>query len=367
MGARERQSRPRPRVVVHLGAGTGTRRILRKAVERGLAVVAVGPDPGAPGFEHAIERIECPLDDPSSILEGLRSLAESRDLVAVFHDGWGELSRVAAEVRTALGIPGCPPDVVDTLLAPGRLFERCAALGIAHPVYQEVGSIDEIRPAELGLPCWARPARLGDTAPAPRFVPELDLLEPAMAEVSRDSSHGRVHLERAVEGDEVILLAVVDDERLQPIALIDAIGAIDRQGRVRPRARVVPSKWADTSVGDSMIAQAEHLARALDLRAVPLVLSARCRPDEPPSVTDVRLVTPEDRVLHDLLPASSTFDVVGYLVDGLTGGHLAPIRATFAPAALRFGRHDEASWLFTATTRAILDDRLNDIREVAFG
>ena len=94
--------------------------------------------------------------DAQTVLEVLAAAGVEADGVLTF---WEESVPTAARVAAALGLPGNPPDAVDSARSKVRTRELSAELGLPTPKAQRVRSLDELFAAagHVGFPAVVKP------------------------------------------------------------------------------------------------------------------------------------------------------------------------------------------------------------------
>jgi biotin carboxylase len=156
--------RPEGATVAVVGAGySGKRRVFERLAELGVRVVVVD-EPGhwsealvRDGLAAAWRPAPVTGDaetDAATVLEALGG--ERLDGVLTY---WEDSVSVAARVAAALGLPGNPPEAVDSARSKVRMRETSASLGLPSPLAQRVRSLDELyaAAAEIGFPAVVKP------------------------------------------------------------------------------------------------------------------------------------------------------------------------------------------------------------------
>src|SRR5436189_2063910 len=165
-----------------LGAGAGQLGLLGAARSRGLFVIAVDRDPGAPGFRHADRRAIVSVEDEPA-LERLAEAARIDGVIAPVSD-WpvGPAARIAARLGLAHPIS---PETAVLSTSKLRQRERLAEAGLPQPRWQVVSKPDQV----VGVPCLVRPPdRQGGRAKA--LVRSSRELRGAIAAALRSSRVG---------------------------------------------------------------------------------------------------------------------------------------------------------------------------------
>ena len=200
----------RQRLLV-LGAGAAQLGLLRAARARGLFVVAVDRDPGAPGFAYADKRALVSTEDEP----GVDRLARAENVDGIVSPGADWPVGVAARVAERLGLPH-PIDGATAVLATtkSRQRERFAEAGVPQPRLLDV-------PA---APCVVKaPDRQGQRGlTLVRTGAELPAAIEAALEASRN---GTYIAEEYVEGAEVTVNAVSVDGVFHPLTVTDRLTA----------------------------------------------------------------------------------------------------------------------------------------------
>jgi biotin carboxylase len=202
--------RARKRLLV-LGAGPAQIGLLRAARERGLFVIAVDRNPGAPGFAYADKRAIVSTEDEP----GVDRLARAESVDGIVSPGADWPVGVAARVAERLALPH-PIDAATATLATtkSRQRERFAAAGVPQPRVLDVPAAPSVvkapdRQGQRGLTFVRTEADLGAAIEAAR-------------EASRD---GTFIVEEYVDGPEVTVIAVSVDGVFHPLLVTDRLTA----------------------------------------------------------------------------------------------------------------------------------------------
>jgi biotin carboxylase len=168
--------------VAVVGAGySGKRRVYERLAELGVRAVMVD-EPGhwseaLVGDGLAAAWLPAPVSgdpetDAAAVLDALGG--ERVDGLLTF---WEDSVSVAARVAAALGLPGNPPEAVDSARSKIRMRETSESLGLPSPRAQRVRSLDELYAAasEIGFPAVVKP-EFGASAMGCVRVDSLDSL-----------------------------------------------------------------------------------------------------------------------------------------------------------------------------------------------
>src|SRR4249920_4143675 len=241
-----------------LGAGAGQVGLLAAARERGLFVIAVDRDAGAPGFRYADRRAIVSVDDEPA-LERLAE-AERIDGVAAPGADWpvGPAARIA--VRLGLSHPISPETAVMST-SKLRQRERLEEAGVPQTGWRVVSKPDEV----VGVPCLVRaPDRNGRRARA----------------LVRSSRELRVAVKTALRASR-IGLALVEEVVEEPVVTVNAFsrGGVFHALTVTDRA---PLKhvW-ESEHADEAVRVARQAAEAIGISDGATVTQLRIGPDGP--------------------------------------------------------------------------------------
>jgi biotin carboxylase len=213
-----------------LGAGVGQLGLLAAARERGLFVIAVDRDPGAPGFRYADRRAILSVDDEPA----LERLAEAERVDGVIAPGNDCAVGAAARIAFRYGLrhPISPESAVLST-SKVRQRERLLAAGVPQARWKLLTAPGD---PGLGLPCVVKSAdRHGRRARA--VVRSSEELEPAVQAALRASRTGRCLLEELVEGPELTVNAFSLGGVFHPLTVTDRLRLGDAF------AHVWPSQW----------------------------------------------------------------------------------------------------------------------------
>jgi biotin carboxylase len=133
-----------------LGAGAGQLGVLAAARARGLFVIAVDRDPGAPGFRYADRRAIVSVDDEPA----LERLAEAERVDAVIAPGADWPVGPAARIAARLGLPHpISPETAVLSTSKLRQRERLSEAGVPQTGWRVLSAPDEA----VALPALVRP------------------------------------------------------------------------------------------------------------------------------------------------------------------------------------------------------------------
>jgi biotin carboxylase len=258
-----------------LGAGAGQLGLLEAARARGLYVIAVDRDPGAPGFRLADRRAIISAEDEPQI-ERLASAERVDGLIAPGID-WPV--GIAARIADRLGLAH-PITPVSAGLATSKLRqrERFAAAGVPHPRYEVCSTLDAAAAAaaRLGYPCVVKaPDRQGQNGLAvARDEGELEAAFHGALAAARSSA---VLVEELVDGQELTVNAFSLDGRFVPLTVTDRWTA-DPPAFGVALAHMWPSALAPEQVG-SAIDAARAAAAAVGIEDGPSYTQVVSGPD----------------------------------------------------------------------------------------
>jgi len=260
-----------------LGAGAGQLGLLEAAHERGVYVVAVDRDPGAPGFRYADRRAIVSVEDENAI----DRLAAAERVAGVIAPGIdfpvGLAARVAA--RHNLLHP-LAPEVAQAAVSKTRQRERLAAAGVPHAPFQICTNAADAKQAaaELGLPVVFKPPDrqgqrgLGVVTAAEEVAEAFDT---ALA-----AARGQIVLvEKLVVGAELTVNAFSVSGQFHPLTVTDRVVAEPPAFGVA-LAHVWPSEL-DAEVVDAAIELARAAAAAVGVENGPMYTQVLVGEDGP--------------------------------------------------------------------------------------
>jgi biotin carboxylase len=230
-----------------LGAGAGQLGLLAAARARGLFVIAVDRDPGAPGFRYADRRAIVSVDDEPVV----ERLAEAERVDGVIAPGADWPVGAAARIAARLGLPH-PISPETAVLSTSKLRQRelLAQAGVSQTRWRVVSRANEA----IRVPCLVRsPDRQGRRARV--LVRSSRELRSAVRAVLRASRIGLALVEELAE-EVVTVSAFSHAGAFHPLAVTDRA----------PLAHVWESEHAAAAA-----ALAEQAAEALGIREGPTV------------------------------------------------------------------------------------------------
>jgi len=241
-----------------LGAGAGQLGLLGAARSRGLFVIAVDRDPGAPGFRHADRRAIVSVEDEPA----LERLAEAERIDGVIAPGADWPVGPAARIAARLGLPHpISPETAVLSTSKLRQRERFAEAGVPQTGWSVVSRAD----AAVRLPALVRPPdRQGRRART--LVRSPRELRSAVREALRASRVG---------------LALVEELVAEPVV---TVSGFCRQGvfhALTVSDRLPLATVWESEHGDGVPAVAAQAVEVLGIREGPAVVQLRIGPDGP--------------------------------------------------------------------------------------
>ena len=170
-----------------------------------------------------------PFDRPDVALpQVLQALDRPVDAVLATDDHGLAL---AARLRTALGLPGSPPEAVATLADKLRFRQLQQAVGLPHPAFASVGADDLEAAAAPGFPLVVKARRLTGSRGVLR-ADDIHQLAQALTQVQRIQSRAQrdadeLLVEAFIPGVEVALDGVLGQGRLRVLAVFDKPDPLD--------------------------------------------------------------------------------------------------------------------------------------------
>jgi biotin carboxylase len=249
------------KTVLFVGAGRHQRRAIAQARARGLRVVAVDRNPGAPGLEAADVAEVVDFSDVDAVIEAARRHAVD-GVLTISAD---RAVPVVAAVAEALGLPGIGTDTAYVMTQKIAMRRVLADAGVPQPEFAAVRNVHEGYAAleRVGLPAVLKPADSGGQRGVFRLE-TADDLERHLHVALGESPTEEAIIEAYVEGLELNGLVIVRDGEAFPLTLSD---------RLRPPGIGFGVGWIHVypaTIYADQLEEAErvavHAVRALGLR-----------------------------------------------------------------------------------------------------
>jgi biotin carboxylase len=319
--------------VLFVGAGRHQRRAILRARERGITVVAVDRNPGAPGLRVADVREVVDFVDVDAVEEVARRHAVD-GVLTVSAD---RAVPVVAAVAERLGLPSIGSSVAHRLTHKIAMRRVLAEEGLPQPAFAAVRNLAEGRAAidSVGLPAVLKPVDSGGQRGVFRIDNPGDLESHLHAALAESPGHEAI-LERFVDGTEMNGIVIVRGGEARLVTLSD---------RLRPPGIGFGVGWIHVypaSIHSDQLESAERAAErsvvALGLRdgiAFPQLIAA---PDGGVAVVEVAARIPGGQ-MADLVRHAVGVDLVDVALRFALGEPVPDeivLRRFSQPLAIRF-------------------------------
>jgi biotin carboxylase len=206
--------------VLFVGAGRHQRRAILQARERGITVVAVDRNPGAPGLRVADVREVVDFVDVDAVEEVARRHAVD-GVLTVSAD---RAVPVVAAVAERLGLPSIGSSVAHRLTHKIAMRRVLAEEGLPQPAFAAVRNLAEGRAAidSVGLPAVLKPVDSGGQRGVFRIDNPGDLESHLHAALAESPGHEAI-LERFVDGTEMNGIVIVRGGEARLVTLSDRL------------------------------------------------------------------------------------------------------------------------------------------------
>ena len=251
----------RGKTILFVGAGRHQRRAIAHAQERGVRVVAVDRNGGAPGLAIAdVGEVVDFVDVPEVVDVGRRYAVDG--VLTVSAD---RAVPVVAAVAEELGLPGIGTEVAHVMTQKIAMRRLLAEAGVPQPRFAAARDLASARAAAetVGFPAVLKPADSGGQRGIFRLE-SIDDLDAHLHAALAESAEGEVVLERFHEGLELNGLVVARGGVAEVLTLSD---------RLRPPGIGFGVGWIHvypTTIFGDALAEAErvaaHATHALGLR-----------------------------------------------------------------------------------------------------
>jgi biotin carboxylase len=241
--------------------------LLAAARERGLFVIALDRDPGAPGFRYADRRAIISTEDE----QGIERLASAERVEGIIAPGIDWPVAIAARVAHKMGLPHpISPAVATLAVSKQKQREALANAGVPQPAWHIVSEVEDGLPVPAVVKAPDRQGQKGLT-----LVRSASELPDAIAAAIEESRSGSAIVEELVDGPEVTVNAFSLRGEYHPLTVTDRLTAEPPAFGVA-LAHVWPSE-----AGGRAAQVAESAVKALGIEDGPTYTQLRVGPDGP--------------------------------------------------------------------------------------
>lgn len=323
-------------IVISVAAGASQLPLIRAARDRGLRVLGLDADPGAPGLALCQARVIHSTHDVAGAVAAVEAALGGQRPVAVVARTTGAPLLTAAELAARHGLPGLTPGLVEVATRKSTLREFCARRGLPAPAG---AAWDPARPGDARalLPAIVRPDATVVGKAAIALCGDAAQLESAVAAAARAGANGRVEVSRWIDGIDVGCFCRAARGSAEPLVWWDELVGLDAAGAVAAVGLSMPSVIA----GRPELEAAERLVRELvacfpDAETM-LAVSLRIDFAGRPYVIEVHADLGGDGIAEWLFPAAGVaFDFFGAVLDIALGRPVAPSGPAREPVLLRY-------------------------------
>jgi len=351
------------KAVISIGAGKSQALIIQKAKDIGFAVIGVDRNRHAPCFDLCDEKIYISTHEPNEIIEHLRAFNELYDLLGVINRSSGIPVVTGAEISKAFHLPGVKPNAAKIIIDKSQLISFCNENNISAPRQISVKAFNELDNFEFDYPCIIKPS-LSNVGKSGVFRVDREVeLKKAFFDAKNHSVNGVVNIEEYVEGYDVTLMSVVQKGVVYPITLLDEINKIDRSAKYYGVGFAIPSRFTNKVEESKIHKLAQKIVTTFQLDTTVFLMSCKCSFGSTPKLIEIHLDIGGDLILDKLIPASTTYDVLGQIINVLTQEEFCFQKLNFNPTAIVYEQgeglvSERGCFMYEAKDRQILEDEL---------
>lgn len=240
----------RPKHLMIIGGGVFQVPAIKTAKSMGLKVVVTDYNPESEGMLLADYPIEVSTRNINLTVNTAKQFHMSCPLDGVMTVGT-DASQTVAAVADALNLPGIPFEVAERATDKIKMRQVLQEKGIPVPKFRPVWTLDEGREAmdSMELPLVIKPCdNMG--ARGVRKIERLDDLIPAFREAKEASISGKLIIEEFMDGPELSLDALVENDTIHITGVADRI--IERSPYFVEVGHTLPSNLPEQHVNETV-------------------------------------------------------------------------------------------------------------------
>jgi len=318
--------------LVVVAAGESQLPLVRAALARDLAVLAVDRDPRAAALAlEGVVHVEASTHDAEEALAALAPFLEDHRAVGVVTKSSGPPVATTAELARELGLAGVEPE-----------FARLSASKPGTKVLARRRNV--VTPGVTNRPPFVvKPAvtRVGKQAITLIDEARTGRLPSALRSAFLSSYNGDWEIEEYVPGQDVVLCALFCSDRLYPIALIDEDSGFDSDGIAVGLGFTLPSEYTG-SPWESLVTEAasrliEGAGTGIGFFTFRVPSVGPVRTPEHPVLIEVHLDLGGDHLVDKLFPFAGGIDPIAATLDLLIQGKVPDaLGKAVEPSVMRF-------------------------------
>lgn len=351
------------KAVISMAAGKSQLLIIKKAKELGYSVIGIDKDPNAVGFSECDEKINLSTYDSLSIIKHLKKISGLYDIKGVLNRSSGIPALTTAEICKQFNLPNVEPSAAEIIIDKSSLMAFCRENNISVPSSVSVDTIEHLNVEEINYPCVVKPSFSVYGKCGVTMVCDDTSLHAAIVQAKKYSEYGVVEIEEYIQGYDVTLMSVVNDGKIHVITLLDEENVVENNGEIHAKSYSVPSVFSGKNEETYIVELAKDLVEKFSIKTSMFLMSCRCEKNKKPYLIEIHLDFGGDLVLDNLIPASTDFDVLSYMILNLTGVDKNIPKIKFKPTAVIYdsdSKFGAKSKLIYADTQRELSELLND-------
>ncbi|MGR3178630.1 MAG: ATP-grasp domain-containing protein [Candidatus Anammoxibacter sp.] len=304
--------------IVSVAAGESQVLLIKKMKELGYAVISIDRNPEAPGFNYSDESLYLGTFESKPITEELDKLKDKYNIRGVFTRSSGPPVVTVAAIADHFNLPGATEKAASVIVNKCGLMNLCQSNGIKTPesqIIDETGYFDLIAKQ---LPCVIKPAIGLIGKQGVTLVRERDRIDSAFQEAKSASFTGEVLLEKFIPGDDIGLMSVVFEGKVYPVVLLRELNEFGSDGKLLAKGISIPYE-PGSRVSQLINDLAQSIVDITGVKYSPFLMSCRYSDDCFPVPIEVHLDFGGDGILDTLLPQSTDFDFIKYVLQVILG------------------------------------------------
>jgi biotin carboxylase len=347
--------------VVCIAAGKGQVPVILKAKSLGYSVVAIDQNINAPGFRYADFKICQSTYDSNAIIKSLKKL--NIRFVGILNRSSGPPVITTSKISHYFNIPGVPIKSAISLVNKDKMRSTFAKLKVPNPKYK-IYSIKKYKTkGNFSFPFVIKPGLSLIGKSGVSVVNIKNKINNAIKYAEKYTINKKIIIEEFLEGPNISLISFVNNGKFFPIALLEEINMMDKNGKIFPSGyRTISAN--QINLRKKVYKIALTIISKFNIQRSPLMISFRQKPNKDLIIVEIHLDMGGDMLIEKFFPKAFSFDFLELAIKMATSKVKHVVNYKIKNVAIIFKNkiiNDKEYKIITASTNKKLNEKISKL------